>query len=167
MNAGEDKVVFPFGFKVLETAHQVLQSFLEHPKLGPILKEKDRSGGFLSIAMAGFGIVTTTLIGIHPAAKPSTFRVSGAKAQYLLEHPEHVMSRQGRDPENELWGGGFHIPKTSLILAFSGLPEHIDELYVMALAAKLNLLTRPQAVALLEQFPNDYAKLENGDFIYL
>lgn len=152
---------------IISAAQAVLQNFRKHPKLGPLLEEKGKRGGFLTVAEAGFGIYTTTLIGAHPAAKPSTFRVSGMKAQYLLQYPEHVMSRQGRDPDNELWGGGLHIPDSPLILAFSGLPEHVDELYVMALAAKLNLLTRPQAVALLEQFPNDYAKLENGDLIYL
>ncbi len=165
MAANEAMVEFA-SVTILSTARQILEEFKNHPKLGPILEEKGKRGGYLCVAEDGYGIYANVLIGSHPAAKPDTFDVAMAKAKYLLSHLEAVMSREGRNPP-VLWGGGLRVPKTKLIIAFSGLPEHVDELFVIALAARLNLLSRADAIELLRQFPNDFAKPEEGNVFFL
>lgn len=156
-----------FALSTLTIAQGVLTDFKQHPKLGPLLREKGKRGGYFCVAELDYGIYTTTLIGTHPINKGSTYDVVMKKAQFLLQNPGRLMSREGRDPSHELWGGGLRIPDTPSILAFSGFPEHLDELFVMACAARMNLLSRFVAIELLQEFPNDYAKPEEDNLVFL
>ena len=60
------------------------------------------------------------------------------KALRLMRHPEHVASRQSRDPEQKRWGGA--IRAGHYIYSLSGLPEMLDEaamIYLCFLAGQL------------------------------
>ena len=158
--------------QVIRAARGVLDDFLQHPKIGPVLAEKNKCGGYLCVGERGYGIYAVTMLGSHPKEKASTFSVALAKVQYLLDNPSAIMSREGRNPERGLWGGGLAVPIPTLnttepLLSFSGFPEHVDELFVMALAARMNLLSRRTAVELLTKFPNDYAKPEEDNLVFL
>lgn len=155
------------GVTMATAARDTLKMFLEHPKIGPVLAEKGKKGGYVCFAEVGFGIFSVSMIGSHPKAKSATFDVVTKKARYLLEHPHDLMSREGRDPSQELWGGGLRIPGNNAIIAFSGFPEHLDELFVMMIAVKLKLMKRDGVLDLLRQFPNDYAKLDDGDTFFV
>ncbi len=157
---------------VLTAARDVFTEFLRHPKLGAILAEKEKTGLYVCVGERGYGVYTTTLIGSHPTEKPATFDMALAKARFLLDNPSCRMSREGRNPPL-MYGGGLALPDRlnppgkELILTGSALPEHIDELFVMAWGARLKMLDRPQVISLLTEFPNDYAKPEESNLVFL
>jgi len=153
---------------VITAAGDVLKAFKAHPKIGQVLKDQNKGGGFFCVAESGFGILTSTLMGSCLAEKAGSYRANAErKVEYLLKNPDRVMSREGRDPENGLWGGGLHLPHRNAFMAFSGFPEHIDELYVFGVAAKLHMLRRDHVLNLLAQFPNDYASVADGETLFI
>jgi len=166
---GTDEPIVEFaGVTMITAARDTLKQFLEHPKIGPILAEKGKKGGYVCFAEADYGVYATVMIGSHPRMKWTTFDIVTKKAVYLIHHPEAVMSREGRDPSRDLWGGGIRLPDRKAIIAFSGFPEHLDELFVIVLAVRLKLLTKEGAKALLAQFPNDYAtSSDDGELVFL
>lgn len=165
---GTDEATVAFASaSILEKARETWLGFRNDPKIKPILDEKKKRGGYLCVAEHGYGIFMTVLIGAHPKSGGGTFDVVGKKAKYLLDNPDKLMSREGRNPADGLWGGGISIPGHQSILAFSGLPEHLDELFVLVLAGKLRLLDRAQILDRLRQFPNDYAKLDESDALFV
>lgn len=166
MGTTEPMVEFA-GVTLITAARDTLKLFLEHPKIGPILAEKGRKGGYVCFAEVGYGIFSVSMVGSHPANKPETFDVVTKKARYLLEHPNDLMSRDGRDPSKELWGGGMRIPGSNGIIAFSGFPEHMDELFVMILAVRLKQMGREMMKDLLRQYPNDFVNPGDGDIFFV
>jgi hypothetical protein len=166
MGTNEPMVEFA-GVTLITAARDTLKLFVEHPKIGPILAEKGKKGGYICFAQVGYGIFSASMVGSHPANKPETFDVVTRKARYLLEHPHSLMSRDGRDPSKELWGGGMRIPSARAIIAFSGFPEHLDELFVMVLAVRLKIMEPSVVKMLLTQYPNDFVKPGEGDVLFV
>lgn len=151
--------------RFLEITRKVIDDFQDHPKLGMVLQEKGKRGGYVSAGEVGYGLYFTSLIGFHPVEKPTSFDMAGAKVRYLLDNPNARMSREGRNPPL-LWGGGLRLPGTTFVIGFTGYPEHMDELVVMTIGARLGLLTRDDVTELLTQFPNDFARPSESNVIF-
>ena len=98
------------------------------------LSDGNHRGGYLCIAdnMTGESLDVAKLGAPEPAKKGQYEMLAKEKAWRLAGHPEHGTSYQSRDPARDLWGGA--VRAGSHILAFSGLPEHLDEALMLVVA---------------------------------
>lgn len=77
------------------------------------------------------------------------------KAHRLALHPNHQLSRQSRDPGKGMYGGGVRFPRVGRIMAFSGLPEEVDEGLVIGIGYSIEWLTWRDVEALFKLSGSD------------
>ena len=98
------------------------------------LSDDVHRGGYLCIADNATGApLDVVKLGIVKPEKESVYeRRVLKKARWLGEAPsEYLTSWQLRDPECEVFGGAVRV---SHVIAFSGLPEMLDEALVLVVA---------------------------------
>ena len=66
------------------------------------------------------------------------------------------MSRESRNPGARQWGGA--VRGGNYIISFSGLPEHIDEVFCFLLGVQYGELEVTDAREWLDDHPNDFAQ---------
>lgn len=79
-------------------------------------------------------------------------QLSREMADRLGQHPRNWLSSETRQPERERFGGAAR-GKEGVILSFSGLPENIDEAFVLALLVGMDWCTFDQALERLGRSP--------------
>jgi hypothetical protein len=145
----------------LTTDYIIFVMMLEIHILPPICELADnpkphKKGGYLTIRDRADGeILLVVRIGDFPHQKANKYlRLSLEKGERLYHHQAqgHVSSYQSRDEAKGRYGGA--IIANGLIVSFSGLPEKMDELAVLALAKFLRWITNDQA--------NEIAKISNN-----
>lgn len=142
--------------QIIESAQRQHAAFLKHPKFGQELRDKKRFGGFLCIADQEGLPLMIHRIGDDPDRESMFKRLSFCqeKAYRLGQHPEHVLSRESRDPAKSMWGGA--VRGGLYIWSYSGDPEHLDEVKMMGLAQASGDLANKAIKAILARHPNDY-----------
>ena len=100
-----------------------------------------RTGGFLYLCEPDGRMVCHLRLGIPDPNKWDKYvAFSAEKAQRLGENPNHLLSWQSRNPEENKWGGAILLPDKRR-LSFSGFPEKTDEAYCASLAKCMEWMT--------------------------
>lgn len=137
------------------------RDLLEH--LLPIINEgkvesAKRYGGFLIAGKFDKGETVTHLMlkfGDVPESElPNYQKWAMGKVQSLQENPDHVSSRQSRNPDLDRWGGA--IRAGEYFLSFSGFEEDEDEALVLLLAIELSLLGGSRALEIVHYSKSIY-----------
>ncbi len=129
--------------KIMATAQEILKELVVvFPK-----EMKGRDGGWLVIKKyREWGFVHSKQIRMNvidvPKERFSSFRVNAKEKADRLRgmaiRDGHVSSWQSRDFDNKQYGGA--IMAGNWVLSFSGLPEHMDEYFMIKLAVRLELI---------------------------
>lgn len=96
---------------------------------------RGREGGVFVLMQADTQelIVPPMVVGAITNGKQEKYaQFAREKASRLLEHTDHCLSWESRDPDNEKWGGALH--DGLFIWSFSGLSEEQDEAFVLMAA---------------------------------
>jgi hypothetical protein len=143
--------------QILELAERQYEAYLRHPVFGPLLQERP-SGGYLCVVRKD-GSVRKASVSTYTDddKKRRNELFCGEKAKRLGAHPEHVLSWQSRDPDNDMYGGAVRGDEDTW--SYSGDPEDLDWLKMLALAVKAGDMTRERMTQILDQFPNKYYKM--------
>ena len=124
------------------------------PHIAELSPEK-RTGGFLCLVRENGPVVGLTMIGEpsqDTAGKYEAF--AREKAWRLMSLPEDQSSFQSRVPDQQQWGGAVWVSGGTL--SFSGLPEKLDEAFVVVLALRLRYLNRKKAEEIVAISQNEY-----------
>lgn len=119
-----------------------------------------KTGGYLYILPSN-KVIMHLPIGVLDESKIATQQmISREKAQRLAQHERHWLSSESREVEREKYGGAARGTtkdatgkSSSIIISLSGLPEPIDEAYVLALMIGMKWLTYEQAFERLHHSP--------------
>jgi hypothetical protein len=153
---------------VLQAAFYTNRLFLNHPKLGALLKDQGREGGYLCVAnLDGLPLLVCQLGEVASEKRAGYVRNAMEKAARLAKHPDYRLSRESRDPDQNMYGGAVSVREHGLILSFSGYPEHMDELMMLSLAVRLQLMYRDTMLRILREFPNEFAKPDDEDVVFI
>lgn len=102
---------------------------------------RDRQGGWLCVIDEN-GLISVLAIGNPDAHSDKTeswkFNCQ-EKANRLFDHPEHRSAWESRCHEKGWYYGGIRIPASGVVVAFSGLTEHLDEALCAHIATKFPL----------------------------
>ncbi len=93
---------------------------------------RDREGGMFVLmrAVTGEIIVGPKQVGqINNGKEDKYAEFAQEKPVRLLEHPDHCLSWESRDPDNNKWGGA--VNDGLFVWSFSGLSEEQDEALVL------------------------------------
>lgn len=143
--------------RAVKNAAQALERLEADPKIGAILREKHRHGGYVCVTDHTAAVLLLSIIGEgDPGKLAGQRKLCMEKAGRLSMHPDHVLSRQSRKPEIEQYGGA--VRGTRYLWSFSGLPEELDEFYMMMLAISCKDLSPETANRMLREHPNSYAQ---------
>lgn len=101
-------------------------------------------------------------IGIITGSTPlrELMRVANEKAERLNENRDHVSSWQTRDvghpnPMKHQYGGAIRV-RQGMILSFSGLAEHFDEMGMLLIAEALKLITQERIAEIVAISDNQH-----------
>lgn len=134
------------------TANQSIQETLA-------VNGKTADGGYLCVTNAMGVPYCIEHIGQFDREKADDRLVfSQEKALRLSQHPDHVLSRQSENREENKFPGA--IRTATDLFSFSGLPGHLDELYMLILAVRTGKMLADTARSILAAYPNEYATRE-------
>jgi hypothetical protein len=119
------------------------------------LHDREWHGGYFCVANRALGLPHAIIaIGEAPPEEwPKYLKFCQEKPMRLSTHPEHWSSAQSRDVENKRYAGA--VRAGNLLLAFSGLPEQLDEALVLAIAVYADLLTEDAARRIASVWNNE------------
>ncbi len=113
-------------------------------------------GGYLCAARDDGIPVLIYRIGNSPKEKvASRIAFCQEKAARIVLYPEHRLSRESADEAKEQYPGAVRA-SNERILSFSGLPGHLDELFMILLAVRMNYMAKMKARKIIARHPNDY-----------
>jgi len=114
-------------------------------RVGTLDTESDRRGGFICIrGLEVDSYIFGMPIGeINPEKREKYELFAEEKMRRLMKNPSHFSSWQTRNPEEGKWGGAIRLPQC--LLSFSGLPELLDEAFMVGLAYRSDLIGRTEA----------------------
>lgn len=142
----------------IDEAQILLNILLKAPALAPKMQEENRHGGYLCIANTIGMPLTIAPIGLLSNGTYERYlKNAPEKAIRLGRNPEHVLSRQSRNEQLQQFSGA--VRGSQRLYSFSGLPEAVDELFMLALAEKMGDLEPEEVDAILTEFPNETAQL--------
>lgn len=100
--------------------------------LTPIIAETwgdGRKGGYIFICDDTGTQLLHKKLGEPELSKKEKYRsFSREKAERLIRNPDHVLSWESREPEQNQYGGAIRL-ESGLIISFSGFPELVDEAF--------------------------------------
>jgi hypothetical protein len=146
---------------ILREAAALFSELTTHPVIQEVLAEngKTATGGFLCVASEQGIPFLIAHIGMSDASKAQDrLMFSQEKAMRLAQHRAHHLSRESENKELQRYPGA--VRALDVLLSFSGLPGHLDELFMIILGVRLNRIPRRAARALLATYLNDYARRE-------
>lgn len=128
-----------------------------------------RTGGCLHARLTdGTPLLDELLVGQPDPAKLSKYIefATQEKPDRLLEHPTHILSWQSRNPDANQWGGAIILPMGvthSIVIAFSGFPEMVDEAFCLALAVQMKWvsITAANEIAAISSNQALFHQIEN------
>ncbi len=117
----------------------------------------DEKGGYLCVADAKTGTpLLVALIG-EKSVETRARTYAEEKCARLATCPSHVSSWQSRDELFQRYGGA--IRAGEILISFSGLPEHLDEMLAVSVAIELQKISTVEAVEILKTSDNPHTKL--------
>ena len=104
--------------------------------------DREWHGGYLCFAEEKTGVpFFTRFFGfMEPERARLSWDFCLEKASRLARHPEHLSSFQSRDEGADKYGGAIRLARLGLIASFSGLPEKVDEVSLLATSVCTNVL---------------------------
>ena len=88
---------------------------------------------------------------------------SQEKAERLLLNPDHLLSWQSRDLDDNRYGGAVRL-SSGHVISFSGFPESVDEVFCISIARMMNWMSEAEIVERLK-ISNNFANFK--DVYYL
>ena len=137
-----NKKITPKGIATLETAaREAVVAVAE--KFG----EGRRGGGYIYICDSLGRKWLHVKIGYPDPEKEEKYKeFSQEKAERLLANPEHKLSWQSRNPEDNKWGGAVRLGVVGgFIISFSGFPEAVDEAFCISIAQSIGWIDSTKA----------------------
>lgn len=119
--------------------------------------ELDKKGGHLCIADSETGKPLLTAIIGEVSVKTRSRAFAEEKCHRLSLNQEHLSSWQSRHAPTEHYGGA--VRAGEVLIGFSGLPEHLDEVLVVSVAIELQKISTVEAVEILKLSDNPHIKL--------
>lgn len=78
------------------------------------------------------------------------------KIMRLSIEPDDLGSYETRNPTEDRWGGAIRSLPVRILLSCSGLPELLDEAYMLAIAVKLEWCSPIRAKRIMHKSQNEY-----------
>ena len=122
---------------------------------------RESSGGYIYLRDSMGNTKLHHYVGELPRDEVSEcHRFSQEKACRLLTHDGHSTSWQSRNVQAQKYGGAIRLP-SGHVLSFSGLPEHLDEVFCICLAQHMGWLDESGGAKLMKysENPLDVSKI--------
>jgi hypothetical protein len=111
-----------------------------------------RQGGYLYF-QSSTGLNMHVPVGLPDPEKYARYQMfSREKAKRLLQHRRHRLSSDSRAPNSDQYGGAA-LGNNGSVCSFSGMPEAVDEAYVLALLCGMDWLTHQHACEFMAHSP--------------
>lgn len=95
----------------------------------------------------------------EPAKKEWSTQLAYEKIMRLSVETDDLSSFETRNPSNDLWAGAIRSHPKRFLLSCSGLPELLDEAYMLAVAVKLGWCSPIRAKRIMQKSQNEYYAL--------
>ncbi len=142
----------------ITVANRIFQQMLKHPLLEKICREEGRMGGYFCDGPNDNEDPANRLVAQvgdpNQEKAQKYFDYCVEKECRLGQHPEDLLSRDSRVPEEGKWGGAVRGNKRRGSL--SCLPEQADEIFGYAYLVAIGDLEVPEVLDRLERSPNDF-----------
>lgn len=123
------------------------------------LAPNNRRGAVVTVRMdTRAGPIERVVLGDFPElGKEERYnQLAHEKIMRLSVNKDDVSSFETRNPEDDRWGGAIRSLPTNILLSCSGLPELLDEAYMLAVAVKLGWCSPIRAKRIMQRSQNNY-----------